>query len=367
MTVTHVRGEARALDAQVHRWQAPPVHLHAFTEAIPTWTARTPPGTAIEVRLRVGSGAPGAVTWSDRAVLARWSSDPEHASTTVAGQALRGIRVDADTATAVPAELGGEAEWLEVDALLHGAPGGDGVLPEVERISVLTRGAAPARADIAPSRPRGVDIDIRLPRLSQRQQGTLPGCGGGDVWCSPTSLTMMLRFLADTGPDDAGRDAAGPDDAGPDDAGENTAGADGSVASGASPDVLTAVRGVWDEAYDGAGNWAFNTAWAAAHGYEAFLDTLPDLRAGEELLAAGEPFIASVTFDAAELPEAGYETGGHLLVVSGVTADGDVRVHDPAAPTAAAVRRAYPRAAFERAWLSREGSGGLVYRIRRRR
>lgn len=359
MTVTQVRGEVRALDAEVHRWQAPPVHLGAFTEAIPTWTARTPPGTAIEVRLRVGRGAPGAVTWSDRAVLARWSSDPEHSSTTVSGQALHGIRVDADTATAVPAELGGEAEWLEVDALLRGAPGGDGVLPEVDRISVLTRGTAPPRADITPSRPRGVDIDIRLPRLSQRRQGTLPSYGGGDVWCSPTSLTMVLRFLAGAGPDDAGQDAAGPDDADPDHA--------GSDAAGPAPDVLAALRGVWDEAYDGAGNWAFNTAWAAACGYEAFLDALPDLRAGEELLAAGEPFIASVTFDAAELPEAGYETGGHLLVVSGVTADGEVRVHDPAAPTADAVRRTYPRAAFERAWLSREGSGGLVYRVRRRR
>ena len=365
MTVTHVRGESRALDAQVHRWQAPPVHLRVFTEAIPTWTALTPPGTSIEIRLRVGRSAEaepsGGSRWSDWAVLARWSTDPGFCSTTVPGQALHGIRVDADTAVVDTAVLGGAADLVEVEALLHAAP--SGAVPVLERVSVLTRGPAPRRPELAHSVPRGTNLELLLPPISQRQQGELPGYGAGDVWCSPTSLTMLLDFLdradrrsgpADPGADDAAAAAPATSASGPED-------------EGGSPAVRTTLRGVWDHAYDGAGNWAFNTAWAAARGYDAFLDTLPDLRAGEELLAAGEPFIASVTFDAAELPEAGYETGGHLLVVSGVTAGGDVRVHDPAAPTAAAVRRIYPRAAFERAWLSREGSGGLVYRVRRRR
>ena len=486
------------------------MHVAAFSEAIPTWTARTPAGTSIEVRIRVGRGsgavrtgsvvAPGnsgaaptgekesdspatgqknsetlpagqegsgisptgrdnlvaarmrpedssvpltgpensdtpptgwmrsgapsvepedsgisssgpavddaaspsadagrgadrtaAAVWSDRAVVARWSTDPDFRSTTVPGQTLHGITVDADTVRVDASALGGAADVFEVEALLH--PGPSGELPVLERISVLTRGPAPRRADIVPSAPGGIDIELLLPPISQRRQGELPGYGGGDVWCSPTSLTMLLDFLDHRGGradpvvpgtpatvDAPSRGADGTGCAGTSgtarsgdrdcpgtDAASSDAGQvedDGPLAEGASPAVRTALRGVWDAAYDGAGNWAFNTAWAASLGFDAFLDTLPDLRAGEELLAAGEPFIASVTFDAEELPEAGYETGGHLLVVSGVTADGDVRVHDPAARSPEDVRRIYPRAAFERAWLSHEGSGGLIYRVR---
>ncbi|WP_101651941.1 C39 family peptidase [Brevibacterium ihuae] len=460
MTVTHVRGRIRAEDHGVHRWEAPSVHVAAFSEAIPTWTARTPAGTSIEVRIRVGrssgtgraggvaapgssgaaptgekesdtpatgqknsetlpagqegsgisssgpavddgatpsadagrgTGGASAAGWSDRAVVARWSTDPEFRSTTVPGQAVHGITVEADTVRVDASALGGAADVFEVEALLH--PGPSGELPVLERISVLTRGPAPRRADIVPSAPGGIDIELLLPPISQRRQGELPGYGGGDVWCSPTSLTMLLDFLDHRGGradpvvpgtpatvDAPSRGADGTGCAGTsgtarsgdrgcpgDDAASSVAGRvedDGPLTEGASPAVRTALRGVWDAAYDGAGNWAFNTAWAAALGFDAFLDTLPDLRAGEELLAAGEPFIASVMFDAEELPEAGYETGGHLLVVSGLTADGDVRVHDPAARTPEDVRRIYPRAAFERAWLSHEGSGGLIYRVR---
>jgi hypothetical protein len=49
-------------------------------------------------------------------------------------------------------------------------------------------------------------------------------------------------------------------------------------------------------------------------------------------------------------------------VITGETPEGDPIVHDPAAADAAAVRRTYPRAAFERAWLG--GSNGTVYLVR---
>jgi peptidase C39-like protein len=55
-------------------------------------------------------------------------------------------------------------------------------------------------------------------------------------------------------------------------------------------------------------------------------------------------------------------TNGHLLVIVGFTADGDVIVNDPAAPRSRTVVRTYDRGQFENAWLPR--SGGLVYVIR---
>ena len=55
-------------------------------------------------------------------------------------------------------------------------------------------------------------------------------------------------------------------------------------------------------------------------------------------------------------------TNGHLLVISGFTATGDVITRDPAAEDdGAPVRRVYNRAEFERAWLP--ASGGVVYVI----
>ena len=48
-------------------------------------------------------------------------------------------------------------------------------------------------------------------------------------------------------------------------------------------------------------------------------------------------------------------------MIVGFTPSGDVVVNDPAAKTAAGVRRTYDRAQFENAWLPT--SGGLVYVI----
>ncbi len=129
------------------------------------------------------------------------------------------------------------------------------------------------------------------------------------------------------------------------------------------PFVDHAARHVFDRAYGGAGNWSFNTAYAALHGTEAFVTRLHSLVEAELFVAAGVPLVASVAFEAEELPDAGYGTSGHLLVVTGFDARGDVVVNDPASHEIAsndAVRVVYPRRAFEQAWMR---SGGLVYVI----
>ena len=110
-------------------------------------------------------------------------------------------------------------------------------------------------------------------------------------------------------------------------------------------------------------HWAFNTAYAATFGLEAFVTRLGSLREAEAFLAAGIPLAASIAAAAGELDgflAAG--TAGHLVVLAGVTADGHPLVDDPAAHTNEEVRRIYDRAQLERAWLG--GSGGIVYVVR---
>ena len=180
---------------------------------------------------------------------------------------------------------------------------------------------------------RGEDLPVPA-----RSQMVFPD--GGEVWCSPTSLSMVMAYWArETG--DRGLDRPVPEVA----------------------------DGVYDYAYEGWGNWPFNTAYAAASGLGARVGRLASLAEAEAWVAAGVPLVASVAWDNGE---AGHElTGaplarsdGHLLVVRGFTRSGAVVVNDPAAPKDADVRRVYDRGQFSRAWIQNRGSfGGVVYLV----
>ncbi|WP_405085066.1 C39 family peptidase [Microbispora sp. NBC_01389] len=130
-----------------------------------------------------------------------------------------------------------------------------------------------------------------------------------------------------------------------------------------APEVDYAARHTYDYAYEGAGNWPFNTAYAGRYGMEGFVTRLRSLTELERLIRAGVPVVTSQSFKAEELPGAGYSTNGHLMVIIGFTATGDVIANDPASRDDAAVRRVYPRANFENVWLRSTGSGGIVYVI----
>ena len=148
-----------------------------------------------------------------------------------------------------------------------------------------------------------------MPPHSQRLHvGTFPEWdNGGESWCSPTSTTMLLEHW--------GR---GP-----------TAEESGWVGDAVDPEVVHGVRRVYDPAFRGAGNWAFNTAYAATRGLRSYVTRLRDLTEAERFVAAGIPLVVSVTFRRDELDGAGYDTNGHLLTIVGFTADGDVVSNDP--------------------------------------
>jgi hypothetical protein len=130
-----------------------------------------------------------------------------------------------------------------------------------------------------------------------------------------------------------------------------------------APWVDHAARMTYDHGYDGTGNWSFNAAYAARLVGRADVERLPDLRAVERLVADGVPVVISIAFASGQLTGAPISASdGHLLVVVGFTADGDVVVNDPAADSPAGVRRTYDRAQLERAWLS--ASTGTAYVLR---
>ena len=94
----------------------------------------------------------------------------------------------------------------------------------------------------------------------------------------------------------------------------------------------------------------------------------------EHFIRAGIPVITSQSFLAHELDGSNYGTSGHLFVVVGFTAEGDVIVNDPASSSNEAVRNVYKREQFEQIWLRTKryrangtvasGSGGIAYLIK---
>jgi hypothetical protein len=84
--------------------------------------------------------------------------------------------------------------------------------------------------------------------------------------------------------------------------------------------------------------------------------------------------ITSQSFRADELDGAGYGTAGHLMVIIGFTATGDVIANDPASSSDEEVRNVYRRDQFENIWLRTKrttasggigsGSGGIAYIIK---
>ncbi len=192
------------------------------------------------------------------------------------------------------------------------------------------------------ARAGGAVLDV--PRYSQMvHEGHYPQWGnGGEAWCSPTSVSMVLGYY----------------DALPKEKDYSW------VPEGhTAPWVDHGARMTYDHGYDGTGNWSFNVAYAARLVGRADVSRLPDLRAVERLVADGVPVIISIAFGAGELSGAPISSSnGHLLVVVGFTADGDVVVNDPAADSPAGVRRTYDRAQLERAWL--DASTGTAYVLR---
>ena len=133
-------------------------------------------------------------------------------------------------------------------------------------------------------------------------------------------------------------------------------------ASHADPWVYYAARALFDYHYNGGGNWPFNAAYAASRGLVADVTALHDLREAEPFINAGVPLVASVAWESNKLDGGIKSTNGHLMVIGGFTANGNVIAYDPASDTNALVRHVYDREQFERAWIP--ASGGIVYVIR---
>lgn len=297
-----------------HTWQAlpvpqpgpttsPEVNVAPFNELVPSWNVlggENRPFT-LEVRVRQPSGQ-----WSNYFSFGSW-------------QASKGRR----SAPRRPAVDG----WVDTDTLKlpyranafqfrYQASAGQ----QVKLLSFNTSDTA-LRMQQRGASPLLATTPLLVPNYSQM---IYPG--GGEVWCSPTSVSMLLAYW------------------------------------GLRPRVPEVAQATYDQTYDGFGNWPFNTAYAATQGFQAFVTRLGSLRDAEAYLQRSIPLAVTIRFKAGELPGAPLSwSNGHVLVLTGTDSAGNVYVNDPAAPNIASVKRTYPRAVFERLWQAH--AGGLAYVI----
>jgi hypothetical protein len=222
-------------------------------------------------------------------------------------------------------------------------PGGES--PSVRLVGVMVSDAPSGRP--VPRSPGGGGEGrlIDVPAYSQQlHRGEYPHWdSGGASWCSPTATTMVLAYW--------GRLPEPSEYAWVDPRFQDRF-------------VDHAARHTYDYSYRGAGNWPFNTAYAARFGLTAFVTRLRSLTEAEQFIKAGIPLVVGVSFAEEELAGAGYGTQGHLLTIVGFTESGDVVSNDPAShgiASNAEVRTTYDREQFENAWMA--VSGGVTYVI----
>ncbi|MBC9226107.1 peptidase C39 family protein [Aeromicrobium sp. 636] len=316
-------------------WRSPWVSTpQRSTALLPSWNVgRMPDGTWLKVYVRVADGSKVS-SWK---TVAQW----RHAlaggkRTTYGKQADALAQLDTDI---VRARSGKSfTRWqIQVSAWRKTTKVKSPVVRAVTGVSstYVSKTAKTSKTSMTRT------IDLKVPAYSQMiHRGHFPQFGGGgEAWCSPTSTSMVLRYWG-LGPSKKAT----------------------AFAKGADPQVDHAARYSYDSSYRGTGTWPFNTAYASRFGTDAVVHRLVNLRPIESYIKQGVPVIASVAFGRGQLTGAPISsTPGHLLVVRGFTATGDVIVNDPAGRTNSQVRRVYDRAQFERAWL--KGSGGVTYVI----
>jgi hypothetical protein len=299
------------------------VHTTAqpFTSAIVSWNVQTPGGSWIETQLRARVSG----RWTSWYDVGHWSRD--------AGMGHRhSVKAPADADGAVDTDtlvLKKPADAWQVQVVVH--PGAAGATATLSLLGVTTD--ATQRAPVLPQDTNAWGVDIDVPERTQRISESPDALGGGgDSWCSPTSVSMVMAYWA-----------------------ERTHHPRWDV------DVPASASGTFDPVYDGCGNWPFNVAFASEHGLAGWVDRLAGLGDLERYVAAGVPLVASIRVKPGQLTGSPYaKTDGHLLVVRGFTPNGDVIVNDPYA-LPGHIRIIYQRAQFEHVWIG--GSGGIVYVI----
>ena len=282
-----------------------------WDELIASWNAVMPASAWLKVEVRA--------IYANRATkfytMGLWSGDPaRHPRESVRRQKDGDGDVDTDTLM-----LQQPADRVQVRLTLGGEPK---QLPKLKFLCLSLLDSKTAPAPLPPNRAAwGKALDV--PERSQMAYE------GGDVWCSPTTISMLLAFWS-----------------------QRLKRAD------LDRDVPEVVKGVFDPKWEGTGNWVFNTAYAGSfRGLRAYTARLSDVAELEDWIAQGIPVGLSLCYN--RLRGKSREPSGHLVVCVGFSQNGDAIINDPG--TRQNVRKVFPRANLIDACAYKNNAVYLIY------
>jgi hypothetical protein len=287
-----------------------------WNELVVSWNTTAPVGSYLKVEAR----AAGPDFSTKFYTMGMWAPDDKALPrASVSGQKDADGRVDVDTLV-----LNRPANTVQVRFTLGGT---GGALPSMKFLGLSFCNTNVTPEILAPNRAAwGETIPV-----TERSQQSYPG---GNGWCSPTSLSMVMAYWgARSNRPDWNLDA---------------------------PEVAA---GVFDHNFKKAtGNWPFNTAFAGNRdGMRAYVTRFSDISELEDWIAAGIPVIISARYDLLQDGRA-EDLNGHLTVCRGFTEQGDLVINDPWSDLKVeSVRHIYKRENVRRAWATSHNTVYLVY------
>ena len=300
----------------------------SWNELVVSWNAQLPPGAYLRVEARACYDEAAGRNATKFYTLGHWSMDAARHSVNGQTDAEGDVKTDTLVLKRRGAQLqirltvGQSDKSVEADAAnavrFIGLSLVDNTIATGEAVSSVLTAAKPAAWGKTIAVPERFQGDFR-------EQG-------GAVWCSPTTLSMILEYWSET------------------------------LARPELDMTVPAVAGaVHDPQWPGTGNWPFNTAFAGSFpGMRAYVTRLRDLSEVEAWIAAGVPVALSVEYGL--LKGQGNKDSGHLVLCNGFTATGDVVIADPGRrPLAGERYRVFPRRDVAAAWASSQNTVYLVY------
>lgn len=291
-------GDFLVLDENVEEGYliTPVIETDKFTEITPSWNSRTSSDSSVElfIKLRIEN------QWSDLVSYGVWSTDGFN----------KGIK---EREKYDLMRVTGDRIFVNNDKF------GDAV-----QIKIILRGNNPKLKLIAFSTDGGYDEPVdgdylkildNIPLISQLASGHIHS----NSICSPTSLTMTLKFH--------GKDV--------------------------NLDKVT--KGTLDTGNEAYGNWPQNVAFAGEQGMRAYTKKCKSINPVKNFIAKEIPVIASVVSKEKEALEGANSAfpHGHLMVVVGFALRDGIEyivVNDPAANSDAEVRKYYKLDQWVNVW-----------------
>lgn len=286
-----------------------------ITEVLPSWNVDAPgeSGAKFFIRSRdMGSGE-----WSPWLYIGSWGETVPRGKQTIE---FSGGEVDIDYL-----KLRKPADAYQMRAVLESFDVDGESTPSVRRLTMVYSGVVKdevERANLA----RPVTIEGQWARTLDVPfftQADAPPALKPRI-CSPTSVTMVMRYQGDPGA------------------------------------MVENALAIYDPEYEIFGNWGRAVAYAGERGFDAYLDRIRTWDQVKAYIAQGQPVIASIRFESGTFPSNVMDkTNGHLVVIRGLTEDGDAVMNDSASKTRGE-GIVYRSEELARAWLRH---GGVAYII----